>query len=100
MAERAFGRGDSPGWPVVCHHPGCGDEPMADPLGEEIAQAGWSSATDQASGNELMAEPSEEEIAQSTAAQKMDGACVSSTTNQAGGDDMSFTQEEEQESHP
>ena len=73
---------------------------MADPLEEEIAQAGWSSATDQAGGDEPMAEPLEEEIAQSSAAQKMDGACVSSTINQAGGNDMSFTQEEEQESHP
>ena len=77
-----------------------GDEPMADPLEEEIAKAGWLSAMDQARGDEPMVEPLEEEIAQSSAAQKMDGACVSSTTNQAGCDDMSFTQEEEQESHP
>ena len=27
-----------------------GDEPMADPLEEEIAKAGWLSATDQARG--------------------------------------------------
>ena len=74
------------GWSSATDQAG-GDEPMADPLEEEIAQAGWSSATDQAGGDEPMAEPSEEEIAQSSAAQKTDGACVSSTTDQAGGDE-------------
>ena len=35
----------------------------SEPLEEEIAQAGQSSATDQASGDEPMADPLEEEIA-------------------------------------